>query len=150
MVAALTSGWWGRRDRPCTATLEQVATRASPSPGCRSSRCSTRNPCTAPPPDLDGLRRAALDAWAHPADGAALLAPDDRAARPLTPVRWAEDWEAPQRQRSDDTLAATGARPRVFLANPARRRSIPPEPPGPQRLRGGRYRGAGQRRVRQP
>lgn len=117
MVAALTSGWWGDEiARERTATLEQVATRARPITGVSEFPLLDEEPVHRPAPDLDGLRRAALDAWAHPADGAAPLAPDTVLPAPLTPVRWAEDWEA-LRQRSDDTLAATGARPRVFLAN---------------------------------
>ncbi len=117
MVAALTSGWWGDEiARERTATLEQVATRARPITGVSEFPLLDEEPVHRPSRDLDELRRAALAAWPHSADGAAPLTPATVLPAPLTPVRWAEGWEA-LRQRSDDTLAATGARPRVFLAN---------------------------------
>ncbi|MEZ5383696.1 MAG: methylmalonyl-CoA mutase family protein [Microthrixaceae bacterium] len=115
MVEALTSGWWGdlvgqARD----AALAEVATRARPVTGVSEFPLLAEEPLARPAPDLGALRAAALaGADAEHGDPAATAT---ELPAPLGMVRWAEGWEA-LRQRSDDTLAATGTRPRVFVAN---------------------------------
>ncbi len=117
MVAALTSGWWGDEIAAArTATLEQVATRARPITGVSEFPLLDEKPVQRPTPDVDELAEAARATWDGPAAGVASSRPATEMPAPLSPVRWAEGWEA-LRQRSDDALAATGARPRVFLAN---------------------------------
>jgi methylmalonyl-CoA mutase len=124
MVAALTSGWWGAEIATArNATLAQVATRARPITGVSEFPLLTESVPERATIDLASVRQTARAAWEE-TDGAsdqATPSAQETAAvatlpEPLGTVRWAQGWEA-LRQRSDDALAATGERPRVFLAN---------------------------------
>ncbi|MHB1138730.1 MAG: cobalamin B12-binding domain-containing protein, partial [Microthrixaceae bacterium] len=94
------------------ARLERVATRRDPITGVSEFPDVHEAPVIRTDPDLRTLRSRAASSAASATSTAAV--PTECA--PLPPVRWSQQFEA-LRDASDTYLAATGARPKVFLVN---------------------------------
>jgi len=93
------------------ARLAKVATRQEAITGVSEFADIAEAPLTRPEPDLRTLRSRAHESGSG---GASSGTPTECA--PLPRVRWAQEFEA-LRDASDSYMAATGARPRVFLVN---------------------------------
>jgi methylmalonyl-CoA mutase len=93
------------------ARLARVASRKEPITGVSEFADVAETPLARTEPDLRTLRSRA-----HEASVAASLTGTATECEPLRRVRWAEQFEA-LRDASDSYLAATGARPKVFLVN---------------------------------
>ena len=93
------------------ARLARVATRKDPITGVSEFADIGEAPLTRPEPDLRTLRSRA-----HEAASEVVLTGTPTECEPLPRIRWAQEFEA-LRDASDGYMAATGARPKVFLVN---------------------------------
>lgn len=93
------------------ARFARVATRKEPITGVSEFADIAETPLVRTEPDLRTLRSRA-----HEASVGGSLTGTATECEPLRRIRWAEQFEA-LRDASDSYLAATGARPKVFLVN---------------------------------
>ncbi len=93
------------------ARLAQVATRKEAITGVSEFADISETPLTRPEPDLRTLRSRA-----HESGTGGVSSGTPTECTPLPRVRWAQEFEA-LRDASDSYMAATGARPKVFLVN---------------------------------